>query len=223
MKTFKSLNYYEILKIPANADAAAIQRAYSEALEIYDKDSLVTYSLFSEEERADVLQSVDEAFHTLIDEDKRSAYNRVLIDSGQIDAAALASGPRQAPLTPADRPGPVKHRDLATWVKKKSQEEGIKALAEGVVNKDMISGKDLKQLREVFEIDLGEIFEATRISVSVLKMIEEEQFANMPADVFLRAFLKSYAQILNIDPQRVMDGYLKFKASAGPRFTKNRS
>ena len=73
----------------------------------------------------------------------------------------------------------------------------------------MISGNDLIKLRRALKIDLAEIYVVTKISISVLKSIEENLFEDLPADVYLKNFLKSYAEILQIDPLRVVNGYLK--------------
>ena len=40
MKNFEKLNYYEILKIPANASLLEVKKGYREALSIYKKDAL---------------------------------------------------------------------------------------------------------------------------------------------------------------------------------------
>ncbi len=73
----------------------------------------------------------------------------------------------------------------------------------------MISGSDLKKLRKTVGIELSEIDVVTKISVIVLRSIEENQLENLPADIYLKNFLKSYAEILQIDSQRIVDGYLK--------------
>jgi curved DNA-binding protein CbpA len=216
MKTFEGRNHYEVLEVPWDADLNAIERAYHKALDIYKEDSLVTYSLFSEEQRADLLHAIDAAFHTLSDEQKRAAYNQMLIDSGRIDASVFQDPPGQnQPETLRDAPSPIQHRDLNAWVKQKSKDETIKQLIDDVVAKDMISGSDLKQLREAFDIEIAQIFKITRISKTTLAMIEDNQFDSLPADVFLKSFLKSYAQILQIDPQPIVEGYFKYRALAG--------
>ena len=51
MNKFEELNYYEILEIPVNASSFEIRRAYRNAVEVYSDHSLLTYSLFSAEER----------------------------------------------------------------------------------------------------------------------------------------------------------------------------
>jgi curved DNA-binding protein CbpA len=213
MKTFENQNYYEILKLPFDADTGAIQRAYREALEIYGENSLVTYALFSDEQRGDLLQAIDEAYHTLMDDTKRATYNQMLVHSGLADTSVFTRKIEKPPAAPP-RPAPVKHRDLQAWVKQKSKEEEIKQLSAEILGKDMVAGNDLKRLREALGIEISEIYEITRISSSTLKLIEANQLNDLPAEVFLKSFLKSLAQILQIDPQRTVEGYLKYLALA---------
>jgi len=48
MKNFNDLNYYEMLRVPADASIFELKQAYTDALAIYEPDSLATYSLFPE-------------------------------------------------------------------------------------------------------------------------------------------------------------------------------
>ena len=80
MRNFEELNFYEILEISIDASPFKIKRAYKNALEVYGKESLLTYSLFSEEERANILGRIEHAYNTLIDKSKRSAYDASLSD-----------------------------------------------------------------------------------------------------------------------------------------------
>ena len=58
-------------------------------------------------------------------------------------------------------------------------------------------------------IELEEIYEITRINVSILKSIENNQFGRLPPIIYLKNFLKSYTEILQIDSKRIVDGYMK--------------
>ncbi|MDA8139582.1 MAG: helix-turn-helix domain-containing protein [Desulfobacteraceae bacterium] len=223
MNTFEGQHHYEILKIALNADVKEIERAYREALEIYEENSLITYTLFSEDQRSDLLQAIDEAYHTLMDAERRAAYNQYLIDSGVAEAAAFQTNPpEEAKAEVAPAPTPTikvvapspKHRDLRTWVQKRSLEEEIKGLVAEISARDTISGSDLKKLRQTLDIQLEEIFELTRISTAVLTAIEENRYESLPAEVFLKGFLKTYAQMMQIDPKHVIAGYLKNKTAA---------
>jgi hypothetical protein len=80
MNKFEELNYYEILEIPVNASSFEIRRAYRNAVEVYSDHSLLTYSLFSAEERVNILKKLEDAYNTLIDRTKRTAYDASLKD-----------------------------------------------------------------------------------------------------------------------------------------------
>ena len=95
MKSLDKLNYYEILKIPLNASFIEIKQAFSYVLSIYDEDSTATYSLFSNGERDTILKAIEKAFLTLTDEDKRADYDRMLVESGQVDMAVIRKGQRE--------------------------------------------------------------------------------------------------------------------------------
>jgi hypothetical protein len=207
MKSFEGLNYYQILKIPANASFIEIKRAYKDALEIYGEGSLATYSLFSDDERVHLLKAIEKAFFTLVDEDKRAGYDRMLVDTGQVDASILANKTQTKPIPLFNDKNSLSADDLANRIRKKSAEKEVKALLKEVLGKDLISGDDLKRLRKALGIEIFEIYLITKISVAVLKTIEDNQFESLPADVYLNNFLRSYAEILQIDAPRVIDGY----------------
>ena len=80
MNKFEELNYYEILEIPVNASSFEIRRAYRNAVEVYSDHSLLTYSLFSAEERVNILKKLEDAYNTLIYRTKRTAYDASLSD-----------------------------------------------------------------------------------------------------------------------------------------------
>jgi len=74
---------------------------------------------------------------------------------------------------------------------------------------EAISGKDLKNLRESLGIDLAEVHWATKISPTALEAIEKDDIANLPPTIYLKSFLKSYAEVLQLDTKKIVEGYLK--------------
>lgn len=80
MTNFEELTYYEMLDIPIDASSFEINRAYRNALELYSEDSLLTYSLFSDRERANILKKIERAYNTLSDRTKRLSYDASLND-----------------------------------------------------------------------------------------------------------------------------------------------
>ena len=207
MKSFDGLNYYEILKIPTNSPSFEIKRAYRDALSIYDEDSPVTYSLFSNEERDSILKTIKEAFLTLIDEHKRAAYDTMLSDSEQVDLSITSMRNQKKPV-PFYTGNMTNIDNFAERVRNKSGEKEVEKLLNEILSKDSISGDDVKKLREAFEVEISEINAITRISVSVIKSMEENLIEDLPPDLYLKNFLKLYAETLQIDPQKIIDGYL---------------
>ena len=68
-------------------------------------------------------------------------------------------------------------------------------------------GEFLKIERESRNISLEEISNKTRISVKILKAIESDDKEALPGDVFVKGFLRSYAQYLDIDEKEVLSGF----------------
>lgn len=78
MKRFEEQNYYEMLEIAFDASSNEIDRAYKNAVAIYSEDSLLTYSLFTSDEREAILKKLEEAYNTLIDDTRRRYYDKRL-------------------------------------------------------------------------------------------------------------------------------------------------
>jgi flagellar biosynthesis protein FlhG len=71
-----------------------------------------------------------------------------------------------------------------------------------------ITGELLKKLREARGIELADIAQRAKVSVHHLRSIEEENWAAMPAQVYLRGFLVEVARFLRLDVQHVTRSYL---------------
>jgi len=209
MKKFEGLNYYDILKIPVSSSYFEIKRAYRNALSLYDEDSLVTYALLSKAERNEILNEIENAYRTLIDEKKRAVYDRMLVDSGQIEATATSREKRNRSFSISSTPFIINEKQVYSRVRERISTEDFKKLSDEIFSGEHLSGNDLKKLREALGVNIQEMNYITKISSSVLNAIEEDRPEDLPPDLYLRNFLKSYARILQINPQKIIDGYFK--------------
>ena len=57
-------------------------------------------------------------------------------------------------------------------------------------------GEKLKKLRSERRISLGDVSRNTKIQIKYLEFIEEGAYDKLPADVYAKGFLKSYAEFL---------------------------
>ena len=209
IKKFKDLNYYELLRISYGASAFEIRQAYKQVLDIYEESSLATYSLFTEDERKLILSNIENAFLTLMDEEKRRVYDNNLVTRGEAPDHILTDRQKKKaiPIFPTSK-ARTTNNNLAR-IKKKIQEKEAGDLATTMLKREQISGKDLKNLREALGIQLEEIFQVTKISPTALAAIESDDVGNLPPKVYLISFLKSYAEALQLDPTQVVEGYIR--------------
>ena len=209
MKKYEDLNHYETLEIPPGVSPFEISQAYKDALSIYSEDSLITYSFFDDDERATILTKIEEAFLTLIDQRKRAEYDRMLVRSGEADESILGKRERKKPISLFHTNHP-KNKDIhLKKIREKIAGKDIKQLSSDIFEGDVISGTELKRLRESVGVDLQEVFEVTRINIPILKSIEENEFDKLPPIIYLKNFLKSYADTFQLDSTTVVDGYIE--------------
>lgn len=68
-------------------------------------------------------------------------------------------------------------------------------------------GSLLKRQREQQSMSVAEVARVTRIPVPTLQSIESDHFDDLPGEVFVRGFLKSYALAVGILPAEVLARY----------------
>jgi DnaJ-class molecular chaperone len=209
MKKYEELNHYEALEIPPGASPFEVSQAYKDALSIYNEDSLITYSFFDDDERDLILKKIEKAFLTLIDPIKRTTYDRKLVRSGEADESILIKKERKKPISLFQTKYPRNKGIHLKKIRKKIAAKDMKKLSNEIFSSDVISGTDLKNLRESVGIDLQEVFEVTRVNIPTLKSIEENEFDKLPPIIYLKNFLKSYSDIFQLDSTTIIDGYMK--------------
>lgn len=69
-------------------------------------------------------------------------------------------------------------------------------------------GEELRRERIIRDISLEEISQATKISVRLLRALEESDVKILPAPTFTRGFIRAYARHLGIDPEEKVNAYL---------------
>jgi DnaJ-class molecular chaperone len=189
MKRIEEQTHYEILEVNTDATIKEIQRAYDHAQETFHADSLAIYSLFSEEEMMEIRAAIQEAYRVLMDEALRRSYDQ---SHSHLIERSSREKPTEKPVKSSEIKGSLSFTDLSLEVGEMTYR-----------------GNSLKQIREKLGIDLKAISSETRINIKTLDRIEKEDLEHLPAMVYLKGFLKSYAQALHLDPQKLIDGYFK--------------
>src|ERR1700731_2559905 len=69
-------------------------------------------------------------------------------------------------------------------------------------------GSRLRETRERKGITLRQIANATKISVSVLEALERNDISRLPGGIFGRAFVRSYAIEVGLDPAAAIQDFI---------------
>jgi curved DNA-binding protein CbpA len=79
----------------------------------------------------------------------------------------------------------------------------------------VVTGPDLRRVREARGVSLRHIATVTKIGVRFLEYIEEDRFAFLPAPVYLKGFLVEYGKVLGLDGRRIAEAYMGRMAKQG--------
>jgi cytoskeletal protein RodZ len=79
---------------------------------------------------------------------------------------------------------------------------------QGPDSEGLTFGTWLRQQREVRDVGLREVAEASKISFRYLEAFEQDRFDLLPPAVFSRGFLRQYALYVGLDPDEVLNYFL---------------
>lgn len=210
MKRLTDQNYYQLLEISPKASFEEVRSAYNQAVSIYSIDSGATYSLFTQKEREQILSRFVDAYKTLTNSQLRREYDHSLVEKGELTAQEIDFSSLEDSDTTKDKLREVSVDSLIQKVEETENETqppgGNLDLLENLTS---ITGKSIKMIRMAREISLEQIYRKTNIPKKTLEDIEEEHFEELPAIVYLKGFLRTYAKILNVNQGQMADGYVR--------------
>jgi curved DNA-binding protein CbpA len=221
LKRIDDLNYYELLEIGPDANSQDIHKAYDRIRKVYEPNSVALYSLLSPEETERIRQRIDEAYRTLIYDDSRREYDRILRERHEIPepappkpryqprpAPAQPPPSREIPFPPSTRAEP--HPASAATPVPQPVQPPPATIAE-------FTGLVIKLIRESKGLTLQNVADVTKVSARHIQHIEEEAFVKLPPRPYLRGFLMQYAKALGYEPDKLVADYLKrYDAATNP-------
>ena len=203
MKGIDELDHYELLEISRSATTDEIERAYRLSQQTYGEGSLALYSVFESGDASAIRERLDEACRVLSDPELRAAYD----ESQSKESQPLASSSFfEAVEAPAE----------ASGSDDSIRETAIEAFDEVVEEYDAFDddgagdfdGLRLRRTRLFRGYEIDEISEVTKVSGTHLRNIEDENFIDLPADVYVRGFVTAYAKTIGLDPNTVVPSYM---------------
>lgn len=206
---------YDLLEVPPTASREEIQVAYNKSRAAFAQNSLAVYSLFSAEECREMQQRIEEAYRTLMNEEARARYDesiglppsRPLVRP--VSTVLKPAPPPAAPVRLVESGAATTSAEPAATRPSPTRPAAVEAsIPEGAV----VTGALLRKVREHQGVSLRDISQTTKVSLTYLQFIEEENFRGLPVPAYLRGFLKAYAKCVGLDPERVSQEYIKLYA-----------
>ncbi len=194
MRALEEASHYETLEISEDASLEEVDKAYRILREAYETESLALYSVFSDGDAAVLRENIEEAYRVLSNFSLRAEYD-----------AGRGNEKKQMPveLDPVrSDEDPGSH--LAPLGSSPSVDAEIEEPEDG-----RWDGASLRRARAYAGMELEDIAEITKVGIRVLRQIEEDAFDDLPATVYVRGFVTSYARTVGIDPGRVVSTYIQ--------------
>jgi cytoskeleton protein RodZ len=69
-------------------------------------------------------------------------------------------------------------------------------------------GMKMRRLREERGVSLRQIADATKISIGALEALERNDISRLPGGIFSRAFVRSYAVEVGLDPEQTVRDFM---------------
>jgi len=86
-----------------------------------------------------------------------------------------------------------------------------------MVPQGLTVGRLFQKEREEKNVSLETVARETRISLAFLKAIEEDAYQLIPAETYVRGFIRSYAKLLRLNAEEILDLYRHQAEPAGPQ------
>ncbi|HEY8426997.1 MAG TPA: helix-turn-helix domain-containing protein, partial [Sandaracinaceae bacterium] len=175
-------SHHDLLEVERGATDEEIRRAFKRAKEIYAPDALCCYGLFEPHELEKVRLRLEEAHDVLLDPARRRPYELSVFPMAPDETEEQPRTERSR----ADLPPPPE-----------------------ITPDTEFTGTLIRQVRESQGIELKDISQRTKVGIGYLRAIEEDDYASLPAPVYVRGFVAEMAKCLRLDAAQVSRTYVK--------------
>jgi curved DNA-binding protein CbpA len=216
MKSIDELDHYELLEIPPTATTGEVDRAYRLSQQTYADGSLALYSVFENFDAAAIRSRLDEAYRVLSDPESRETYDQEFRLKHSEPSSDSEFGSLSTSTAGAASALGAAVSNALTSSDALPEEGAFDAFDEIVEEYDALEedgggdydGVRLRRTRLFRGYEIEDISDVTKVSGNHLRNIEEENFQDLPADVYVRGFVTAYAKTIGLDPKVVVPGYM---------------
>lgn len=173
--------HHDLLEVERGATDEEIRRAYKRARDLYAADSLACYGLFDPAGLAMLRGRIDEAYDVLLDPARRRPYELSVFPPDSLREPSSAGSLPAPNLAPAPPITPDTE----------------------------FRGPLIRAVRESMGLEIRDISQRTKIGQAYVRAIEEDDYASLPALVYVKGFVSEIAKVLRLDADQVSRTYTK--------------
>lgn len=173
--------HHDMLEVERGATDEEIRRAYKRAKEVYSPDALCCYGLFDEPGLRSLRARLDEAYDVLLDPARRRPYELSVFPADSAPAPSREGTPSLMAMSPAP----------------------------AITPDTEFRGPLIRAVRESLGLEIRDVCARSKIGTGYVRAIEEDDYASLPALVYVRGFVHEIAKILRLDPEQVSRTYTK--------------
>jgi DnaJ-class molecular chaperone len=208
IKKIDDLDYYELLNLRDEASQKEIEKSYLLAVATYHQDSLASYGVLGDEERAIILNRVEDAFQTLGNPEKRKAYDSLVRDRNPEfrEKAAFRKSTQRLLIEDAEERDSLwdKIKAIVAPVRRRREnhnpgDDGDGKAWRSPSDDSYYYGEYLKKVRERRGLTLEEIARRCGVDRSRLESLEEETSDFHSNGEKNQEVLRRYAKCLGLD------------------------
>ncbi len=206
---FEQQTYYDILEVPNTAAPQEIHAAYQRAKQTYSTESPALYTMFTQEEAKALIVLIEEAYLTLSNQARRKLYDQKLVNRSQQDLPDFKVAEVIAPQRPvaAGTPSGMGKTKFGLYPLRPEMEKEITECTE-------FDGPFIKKVRSYKKITLEQMCDETRINKPYLVALENNDFKQLPAPVFVRGFVIQLARLMGVNEKKMTDSYIQMMKKA---------
>ncbi len=218
MESYSEQIYYDILEAHPYFTKEEIHNSYINAKQVYNSKNGDLLSTFTEQEIKDLNILLDEAYEVL--------RSKTLEHNKSLPKKEITSEYKKSQNELLEKYSNMIKNNYT--IKEESAQSLFDKLESNSIKREkitetkeveppfdtskieMLDGSLLKKIRESKNIGIEMLSSTSKVNISYLKAIEENTFECLPAPVFIRGFVVSYAQALGLDTKKIANSYMAF-------------
>lgn len=225
----RPFTYYELMGLDRGCTTLDINNKYEKLKKIYISENTMLREVFDDEGLFIFNTLMEHVHKTLSDPELRREYDMEIdehlgsLEESFPETFILSDVVRRYNRSKKGPARLIKKDVYGRDAEKKKPSEDLDFIDINEVFKkhseDIVDGEKLKQIREEAGISLKSIISSTKISSFVINAIEGNEYESLPAEIYVKGFLRNYCKAIKINTEhseKIIKDYISLMKTQAP-------